>query len=361
MLYEIFKNNHSKTINMKKYLIVFLAGTMVLAVNAQEYNSKEPYMTKSLTSEAIQNAKVETTGGNIDVTGVDGEARIEVYVRAGNNRDRHLSKEDLKKRLEEEYELTVSAANHKLTAIAKQKHRFNNWNSSLSISFKLYVPHAVSADLTTSGGNIDLKALSGTQDFTTSGGNISVDQLSGNVRGKTSGGNITLSDSKDDIDLSTSGGNIDAKNSHGNIKLVTSGGSVSLLSLQGTIKASTSGGSVEGDAIEGELSAHTSGGNIDMKDLSCSLETSTSGGNIDVNMKSLGKYIKITNSGGSIDLQLPQDKGVDLKLYADRIQAGTLNNFKGDIEKTHIEGSLNGGGVPVTVHGGSGKINLTFK
>jgi DUF4097 and DUF4098 domain-containing protein YvlB len=346
---------------MKKYLTVLLAGSMSLTVLAQEYNPKEPYMTKSLTSEAIQNVKVETTGGNISVSGVDGEARIEVYVWAGNSRDRHLSKEELKKKLEETYELTVSAANHKLTAIAKPKHHFNNWNNSLSISFKVFVPHAVSTDLTTSGGNIDLKELAGTQDFTTSGGNISVNHLSGNVTGRTSGGNIDLSDSKDEIDLSTSGGNINAKNSHGNIKLVTSGGSVGLLNLQGAIKASTSGGSVDGDAIEGELSAHTSGGNIDMKDLSCSLETSTSGGNIDVNMKTLGKYIKITNSGGSIDLQIPSDKGVDLKLYADKIKVATLSNFKGDVEKTHIEGTLNGGGVPVTVHGGGGKINLTFK
>ncbi len=346
---------------MKKYLTVLLAISASFVVSAQNYNSKEPYLTKSLTNETIQNIKVETTGGNISVSGVDGDARIEVFVWASNSRFRNLSKEDLKKKLEEDYDLTVTAANHKLTAIAKPKHRFNNGNNSLSISFRVYVPHVVSSDLTTSGGNIDLKALDGTQDFTTSGGNISVDHLSGNVTGRTSGGNIELADSKDEIDLSTSGGNIHAENSHGNLKLVTSGGSVEILNLQGNIKARTSGGNVDGTSIEGELTAHTSGGNIDMKDLSCSLETSTSGGNIDVNMKALGKYIKITNSGGSIDLEIPQDKGVDLKLYADKIKVGTLNNFKGDVEKTHIEGTLNGGGIPVTVHGGGGRINLTFK
>jgi hypothetical protein len=31
-------------------------------------------------------------------------------------------------------------------------------------------------------------------------------------------------------------------------------------------------------------------------------------------IKELGKYVKISNSGGGIDLQLPKNKGVDLDL-----------------------------------------------
>ena len=344
---------------MKKYLTVLFIGSFCIVANAQE-SSKEPYMVKPLTAEAIQHVKVETTGGNISVAGADAEARIEVYVRPGNGRDRDLSKEDIKKRLEEDYDLTVSAENHNLTAIAKPKHHFNNWNNSLSISFKVFVPHNASTNLTTSGGNISLTALTGTQDFTTSGGNLNIDHLSGHIKGRTSGGNITLSDLNDDIDLSTSGGNINAGKSHGNITLGTSGGSLTLHALQGTVKATTSGGSVDGDEIEGELSAHTSGGNIHMSNLTCSLETSTSGGNINVSIKTLGKYVKITNSGGNIDLQIPQGKGVDLTLSADRVTADALAGFKGDVKKDRIDGTLNGGGIPVTVHGGS-RINFTLQ
>ena len=308
---------------MKKYLGILLFGSLVVSVKAQE-SSREPYMVKSLTAEAIQNVRVETTGGNISVAGADAEARIEVYVWPGNSRDRNLSKDEIKKRLEADYDLSISTDNHILTAIAKPKHEFRNWNSSLSISFKVFVPHNASTDLRTSGGNISLTALSGTQDFTTSGGNLNIDHLSGHVKGRTSGGNITLTDLQDDIDLSTSGGNVHA------------------------------------DEIEGELAAHTSGGNVDMTNLSCSLETSTSGGNIDVSIKTLGKYVKITNSGGHIDLQVPQSQGMDLNLSADKVDATALSGFKGDIKKDRIEGSLNGGGIPVTVRGGS-RINFTIK
>jgi DUF4097 and DUF4098 domain-containing protein YvlB len=347
---------------MKNAPIVLLLAMLSFAVRAQDFSAKEPFSVKSLANESIQKVRVETTGGNISVAGVDANARIEVYVWPGNSRDRSLSKAEIQKRLDEEYDLTISVTDHKLTAIAKPKDNYRDGDRNLSISFRVFVPRQVSTDLRTSGGNISLHGLSGaTQDFTTSGGNLDIGDVGGNITGRTSGGNISLSNSKDEIDLATSGGNVDAKNCHGNIKLTTSGGELTLRALQGTIRASTSGGSVEAEDIEGELSAHTSGGNVQMRGLSCSLETSTSGGNIDVTMKALGKYVKITNSSGNIDLQLPQGKGLNLKLYADRIKTTTLTNFTGQLDETHINGTLNGGGIPVTVDGGSGSIHLTLK
>jgi DUF4097 and DUF4098 domain-containing protein YvlB len=344
---------------MKKYLAILSLASVCTVMHGQQ-SFKEPYLVKQLDAENIQQARVETTGGNITVAGADNAARIEVYVWPGNSRDRDISKEELKKRLEEDYDLTITTENHNLTAIAKPKHNFHNWNRGLSISFKVFIPHNASTHLSTSGGNISLTALTGTQDFTTSGGNLDVDHLSGHIKGRTSGGNVSLSDLQDDIDLSTSGGNIEAKKSHGNIRLTTSGGQLHLTGLQGTIKATTSGGNVHADEIEGELEAHTSGGNVGMSNLSCSLETSTSGGNINVSIKTLGKYVKIGNSGGDIDLQIPSGKGVDLSLSADKVDASGLSGFKGDVKKDRVEGTLNGGGIPVTVRGGS-RINFSQK
>jgi DUF4097 and DUF4098 domain-containing protein YvlB len=145
------------------------------------------------------------------------------------------------------------------------------------------------------------------------------------------------------------------------MKLATSGGSLHLENLTGDINASTSGGSVIGKTIQGELSAHTSGGNVRLEDLSCSLETSTSGGHIDVAIKEFGKYVTITNSGGNINLQIPNNKGIDLKLRGDKINTATLTNFSGSVEDDEIDGKLNGGGVPVTVRAGSGRIKLAMK
>lgn len=348
---------------MKKIIFSLLLSTGGLLLHAQFNAEKDPYMTKSLSGESLQKVNVETSGGSISVSGVAAsEARIEVYVRPNNGRNESsLSKEEIQKRLDDDYTLEVTISGGQLNAIAKQRRDFNNWKKALSISFRIYVPQNMNTKLRTSGGSISLKNLAGSQDFSTSGGSLNVEKLSGQVSGRTSGGSISVIDSKDEIDLSTSGGSIEARNCEGTLDLSTSGGSLRLKDLKGNIKAKTSGGSVDGDNIEGELYAHTSGGSVDLSDLSCSVETSTSGGNIDVSIKQLGKFVRIDNSGGNISLQLPKDKGVNLDLRGNKIKVDALTNFSGSKEDDSLDGTLNGGGIPVKVRAGSGRITLSTK
>ena len=341
---------------MKKYLFFFLLAALQFSVKAQ--SDKAPFMTKSLGNDAIKDVEVETSGGSISVSGVTANARVEVYITSNNNKE--LTKEEIQQRLNDKYTLNVSVTNNKVTATARLKEKMTDWKKALNISFKVFVPKNVSTDLSTSGGSISLNNLSGNLKFSTSGGSLDLDNVSGNVDGRTSGGSIDLRNSKDDIDLSTSGGSIDAKNCEGKLRLSTSGGSLDLKDLKGDIRATTSGGGIHGSDIEGELIAHTSGGSIHFSDLSCSLETSTSGGNIDVSIKQLGKYIKISNSAGNIDITLP-NKGLDLDLSASKIKTGQLSNFSGKVDEEEINGKLNGGGVPVRIDAGSGKISLSLR
>ncbi len=344
---------------MKKFFLLTLITALSFSVTAQ---NKEPYMTKSLSGESVKSTEVQTSGGSISVTGVNSaaETKVEVYIQSNMGRENTLSKEEIEKRLQK-YDLTVSVSNTKLTAIAKPKERNMDWKNGLSISFKVYALKNISTDLSTSGGSISLTNLNGDQKFTTSGGSLHIDNVGGKMDGRTSGGSIDVQNSKDDIDLSTSGGSIKANNCDGKLRLTTSGGSLDLRDLKGDIKASTSGGSVKGSNISGELITHTSGGGIHLYDLACSLEASTSGGSIDVEIKELGKYVKLSNSGGGIDLQLPKGKGVDLDLEGDRIKTDQLGNFDGKVEDDSLQGKLNGGGVPVRVRSSSGRISLAFK
>lgn len=346
---------------MKK---IIMAGFLFLAASnlkAQSIFDKEPYLTQSLSTENINFAEVKTSGGSIVVKGIDAaEARIEMYVSP--NGGIGISKEELKSRLEENYEINIRVSNGRLTAIAKQKNSANwNWKKSLGISFKVYVPQNLSSDLNTSGGSITLSNLNGNQDFSTSGGSLHIDHITGKIDGQTSGGSIHVADSKSDIDLNTSGGSIEAENCTGKIKLSTSGGSLHLSNLDGTINAQTSGGSVDGDNIKGELITGTSGGSVRLNDLYCSLDASTSGGSIHVEIKQLGKYITLKNSAGNIDLEMPKGQGIDIDLKANKIKYNQLNNFTGgSATDKHVTGSLNGGGIPVKLNASSGTINLTF-
>jgi len=341
---------------MKKYLLFFVLAALQVSLKAQ--SDKTPFMTKSLSNESIKDVEVETSGGSIAVSGVTANARVEVYITSNNNKQ--LTKEEIQQRLDEKYNLNISVANNKVTATARLNDKMTDWKKALNISFKIFVPRNVSTDLSTSGGSISLTNLSGNLKFSTSGGSLDLDNVGGNVDGRTSGGSINLENSKDEIELSTSGGSIDAKNCDGKLRLTTSGGSLDLQDLKGDIRATTSGGSIHGSDVEGELITHTSGGSIHLSDLSCSLETSTSGGNIDVSIKQLGKYIKISNSAGNVDVTLP-NKGLDLDLSASKIKTGQLTNFSGKVDEEEINGKLNGGGVPVRIDAGSGKISLSLR
>ena len=342
---------------MKTYALLFLIACKSTSCLAQD--NKKPYLTKSLSNNTISAVFVNTSGGSISVSGAAGQPpRLEVYV-TGNN-GKVPSDEEIKKRLEEDYALNVNVSGHELHAIAKNKHNGGwNWNhsNSISISFKIYVSQNVTTNLSTSGGSIHLDNLKGDEKFETSGGSLSLDKLNGNIHGRTSGGSISVSNSGTNIDLETSGGGVNADNCSGSIKLETSGGSLHLSQLNGKIEASTSGGSIQANDIKGDLHAGTSGGSINMSDLACSLDTYTSGGSIHVQVKQLGKFIKISANGGHVDLQIPATQGADLNLRGDKVTAELGSKFTGTKEKDRINGKLNGGGIPVNVDGDS-RVNL---
>jgi hypothetical protein len=93
--------------------------------------------------------------------------------------------------------------------------------------------------------------------------------------------------------------------------------------------------------------------------MSCSLEATTSGGNLDCQMTKVGKYLRLHASGGDIDLEIPAKQGLDLNLTADHIDESILSGFTGDWQKRHVNGSVNGGGVPVDAHA-NGNLDVRY-
>jgi len=44
-----------------------------------------------------------------------------------------------------------------------------------------------------------------------------------------------------------------------------------------------------------------------------------------------------------------------------KIKTDKMENFNGKVDDDEIEGKLNGGGIPVTVKAGSGRVYLSFR
>ena len=341
---------------MKKIANILFVILLTVAVHVQGQD-REPYITKSFSSESVREVYARTSGGSVDVEGGSSQARVEVFIKGNNGRS--LSKEDIKERLEEDYKLELAVVGGELKVVAEPKDKFFNWKNALNISFKISVPQQVSTDISTSGGSISMKNLAGSQNFSTSGGSLTIDRLSGKIKGRTSGGSIEVSNTKDNIDLGTSGGSIDADNCNGTLTLSTSGGSIKLNSLTGQIKANTSGGPIRGNSIKGELIAHTSGGGVDLEDLEGSVDASTSGGNMEIEINKVDKYVTVHNSGGNIHVTLPANVGLDLKLRAERIHLENMQNFNGNKEEHKVDGKINGGGVPVSIQT-SGSVTVAL-
>src|SRR5712671_6601449 len=118
-------------------ILLVVSGIFTEAQNSQKGLL---YLNKPLTADAISQVDAKTSGGGIEVSGVSpSEARIEVYI-TGNGRHNTYTKEEIQKIISEDYDFSVSVSGNKLTATARPKRSFNNWNNQISISYSIFVP-----------------------------------------------------------------------------------------------------------------------------------------------------------------------------------------------------------------------------
>ena len=138
---------------MKKIANLLFVILLTVAIQVQSQD-REPYITKSFSSESVKEVYARTSGGSVDVEGGSSQARVEVFIQGNNGRS--LSKDDIKERLEEDYKLEITVVGGELKVVAEPKDKFFNWKNALNISFKISVPQQVSTDISTSGGSISM-------------------------------------------------------------------------------------------------------------------------------------------------------------------------------------------------------------
>ncbi len=143
------------------------------------------------------------------------------------------------------------------------------------------------------------------------------------------------------------------------MEIRTSGGSISLMDIEGSANARTSGGRIKVESITGDIDVRTSGGSISLEGINGSVDASTSGGSINAEVTSPNKFIDLRTSGGSITVTVPKGRGYNLDLDGNRVRAD-LENFKGEIEKDEVKGSLNGGGVRIKARTSGGSVRLNY-
>ncbi len=310
--------------NIRTALKLSLATLFLFAVQTsygKEFRKNdEPYMVKKFQMSPGGSLHVETSGGSIKVSGTNGnQTVVEVYVRSGK-----WSGDKLEQMVKENYKINIEKTGNRVEAIAKRiGHSWSGGN--ISISFIVKVPGKTDCDLNTSGGSVMLKDISGKfQSLKTSGGSISISNVQSDVDLMTSGGSIKVEDFTGELDGKTSGGSIRIEHAKGKIEVVTSGGSIRLSELEGNVRATTSGGSVSAQ------------------------------------LSKLTGPLYLRTSGGNIRATIPDGLGLDLDLRGSRVET-KLVNFTGEAKRDRITGSVNNGGIPVTMYTSGGSVILEYQ
>ncbi len=297
-------------------------------------NSKEKYsFVQEYESPENIHLTLSTVGGNVEVSGYEGNRVKVAFVVTNNNGDvLEMTLDELQKYAS--FVITKEGSN--LSIEVKEIFKRN-----MSVGFVVKAPVKTVCSISTSGGNLDINNLVGDQTLETSGGNINMTKIKGQLSAQTSGGNIYLEDLTGKTEVSTSGGNIDGKSIDGDLFAETSGGNIGLVDHKGITEVSTSGGNIHLENLVGAVSAQTSGGNIHAK------------------MIALSQKMFLETNGGFIDCELPEGLGMNLELSGSDIKAN-LNHFQGTTSPEHISGQINGGGIPVQLNCPGGTLQLKF-
>ena len=302
-----------------------------------------------------------------------------------------------KEEAERVYENTVLQFERKGKIIIAQ--RSGGRGGNVQVTYEVTLPKKFSADIETSGGDFDIRDLTGDFRFETSGGDVKISSCEGNIDCSTSGGELELYDIKgilsaatsggdiicvrcgDELDLRTSGGDVElkelsgtvhAKTSGGDIEVsrmegdcivktsggeiilehiksiklieaITSGGDIGASDIEGDISVETSGGDIVADNINGDFEGKTSGGDIEVCNVSGNLEINTSGGDVEVD--GAEGYIEAGTSGGNIEVSMTKyhpkkDQHIELKSSGGKLELALPADFKGSVEAAiHVYGA----------------------
>ena len=181
-------------------------------------------------------------------------------------------------------------------------------------------------------------------DIRTGGGAIEIEDLEGEVRARTSGGAIEM-------------GRID-----GEVRVETSGGAIEAGEVDGDFHARTSGGPIRIFAVSGRVEARTSGGPIEILRAGDRVDANTSGGAISVRFTDAPSGV-LETSGGNIDVEFPEDEGIDLDA---RTSGGSVRideqlKVRGRVEPTRVEAELGEGGDRLRLRTSGGDIRIRVR
>ena len=163
--------------------------------------------------------------------------------------------------------------------------------------------------MTTMGGSIAVENSRLEGEVKTMGGSIDFDNVTGGVKATTMGGSVSMKNKKagttgkdmSEVKVSTMGGEIDIDDAPNGADVHTMGGDITVNSAKKFVKAKTMGGDINIEEIDGWVKATTMGG-----DITVNMVGDASGSD---------QSVELSSMGGEIVLTLPKNIDADFDIH----------------------------------------------
>lgn len=221
------------------------------------------------------------------------------------------------------------------------------------------------------GGNVDIGNVRSDLSVRTGGGNIQIASATGRIDTSSGGGNIQIGTSTQDIKVATGGGDINVKKCGADLKASTGGGSLDVGNVAGTSYVTTGGGSIRLAQATGPVTATSGGGTIELYGMTGGAPKVMTGGGSIIAEFVPGNFTgsRLETPAGDIVVYLSPELRATVRAVIDMANGHTISTQLKDIvvrseggqygpRTVYAEGNLNGGGPVLTVHTTSGDIEF---
>lgn len=184
------------------------------------------------------------------------------------------------------------------------------------------------------------------------------------VRSHSGSGDQTIAGVRKGADLESGSGDMQLRDLAGALRVRTGSGNIRAEAISGAFEAQAgSGDIILEEKGAGDVQVRTGSGNIELREINGGLQAEAGSGDVRVS-GTQSKDWNVRTGSGNVDLRLPSGAAFDLDASTG---SGTLEvghpvtmTIEGRVREhpRTIRGKVRGGGLPLTVHTGSGDIRI---
>jgi DUF4097 and DUF4098 domain-containing protein YvlB len=227
-----------------------------------------------------------------------------------------------------------------------------------------------SVNAETGGDSIEVGSIGGDAILQTGGGRVLITSVKGKLNASTGGGDIMVISSGQSAVLEAGGGNIQVKQCGGKLRVSTGGGNIDIGDVGGPVEVETGGGSITVNSAKGLVHAETGAGRIALEGVS-SAHAETGSGAIEVRFVAGGERSdsSLETTVGDIVMYLPQNLNARVRASIELANGHNIHSDFPDIRVASeggqwgpktitAEGALNGGGPAIKASTTTGDISI---